>query len=83
MKLRELIFSQPQWTNKILWDYIQAELGGKVIYVRKINAKETQHRDELIRGLFHNKNKSVHELSKEFGVCEMRIWQIVWVGKKQ
>jgi Mor family transcriptional regulator len=63
----------------MLWDSIQTELGGKVIYIPKINAKETQSRDELIKDLFYKKNKSVEQLSDEFGLCRVRIWQIIKV----
>jgi len=77
MKLRELIFSQQQWTSKLLWDSIQTELGGKTIYIPKINVVETQYRNELIRDLFHKKNKSINQLSEEFNLCRERVWQIV------
>ena len=77
MKLRELIFSQSQWTSKTLWDSIQTELGGQMIYIPKINIRDTQCRDEKIRDLFYTKNKSVRQLTEEFGLCKMRVWQIV------
>ena len=77
MKLRELIFSQPQWTSRTLWDSIQTELGGRMIYIPKVNVKDTQFRDEKIRDLFYTKNKSVRQLTEEFGLCKMRVWQII------
>ena len=82
MKLRELIFSQPQWTSKTLWDSIQTELGGQWIYIPKINTRDTQYRDEMIRDLFYKKNKSINQLSEEFNLCRMRVWQIVKIKKK-
>ena len=77
MKLHELIFSQSRWTSKILWDSIQTELGGKTLYIPKINVKETRYRDEKIRDLFHKKNKSINQLAEEFNLCRERVWQIV------
>ena len=77
MKLRELVFSQAQWDSKTLWDSIQAELGGQMIYIPKLNVKDTRYRDELIRSLFYTKNKSVRQIADEFGLCRMRVWQIL------
>jgi len=81
MKLRELIFSQSRWTSKTLWDNIQMELGGHLIYIPKINTRDTQYRDEMIRKLFKMKNKSIRQLAEEFGLCEIRIWQIIKAKK--
>ena len=78
MKLRELIFSQPHWDSKSLWDCIQMEFGGKMIYIQKLSSKETAYRDNLIRNLFRDKNKSTKDLSAEFGLSMKRIQQIVY-----
>jgi Mor family transcriptional regulator len=59
------------------------ELAGRILYIPKINPKETKYRDELIRNLYYQKNKSIPQLAREFRLCPMRIRQIIKGGKKQ
>ena len=84
MKLRELIFSQPHWDSKSLWESIRVVMGGKTVYIPKILAsKEIQLRNEIILRLFHFGNKSVHQLAKDFNLSVRRIRQVVYSENKE